>query len=117
MVQTPSLIQVGEVIVPNKTETNKFKIFNYVKALFTKDACWIVSASNTNSASLVKPGGTAMLADKICSCKIVDIGVDRAKMGRWSYVARRVKQDQLITIITTYRYNHVNISNTVDSTA
>ena len=83
------------------------QIFNLVKAPFAKESCWVTSASKTKSASLVKPGGTAMLIDTGCTGNIVERGQDWTDMGRWTYISLKGKNDTILTLVTGYRCNKI----------
>ena len=93
------------------------QIFNLVKAPYSKDACWVCSSSITKSASLVKPGGTAMLVDTNITGNIADRGQDWTKMGRWSFITLRGKNDRTLHVVTGYRCNNMTSQHIGDLTA
>ena len=93
------------------------QIYNLVKKPFSKDSCWVTSSSQTKSASLVKPGGTAILIDANCTGNIAERGQDWTKMGRWSYTTMRGRNDRIIHIIVGYRCNNISTQVIGDTTA
>ena len=71
----------------------------------------IGSSSEIFCADAYKPGGTGMLCDGNWNSRVVNKGNDPHKLGRWSYLTLRGRNDFLVTIITAYRCcvsNNVN---------
>ena len=76
------------------------------------------SSSDALSASLVKPGGTAIISDGGWSSKLIDQGRDPSGLGRWSFITIVGKQDTKLTVICAYRVcKGQNINNVGPTTA
>ena len=74
-------------------------------------AC-VGSSSKVASASVVKPGGSAMIWDGNWGRKIIEKGEDPYKLGRWTYIKIKGRNNYKLSIFTVYRCckvtNHKN---------
>ena len=61
------------------------------------------SSSDSQTFSVVKPGGTAIVADGNWSSRIVKRGQDPTGLGRWIYVLVEGKKRTKVMIICGYR--------------
>ena len=70
------------------------------------------SSSSAATASVVKPGGTAIMWDVNWSSRIIENGQDLHKLGRWSYITINGRGTSKLFIIKLYRCYKVQRSNT-----
>ena len=61
------------------------------------------SSSSSATASVVKPGVTAMMWDGNWSSRIIEHGQDPHKLGRWTYIIINGRNSSKLYIITLYR--------------
>jgi len=69
---------------------------------------YVGSSSSLASASVVKPGGSAMIWDGNWGRKIMEKGEDPYKLGRWTYIKLKGRNNYKLSIFTVYRCCKVN---------
>ena len=71
---------------------------------------FVGSSSAVATASVVKPGGSAIFFDGDWGCRIIEKGEDPHKLGRWSYIKIKGRNNCKLSIFSVYRCcKHNNI--------
>ena len=71
---------------------------------------FVGSSSAVATASVVKPGGSAIFFDGDWGCRIIEKGEDPHKLGRWSYIKLKGRNNCKLSIFSVYRCcKHNNI--------
>ena len=79
------LVLLAEVCVAWEDKTPR-RVIRQITQNYMNNGCWTVASSKVNVKSYIKPGGTGVLSWGRSNGTIIDRGVDKWQMGRWSYV-------------------------------
>ena len=82
---------------------------------------WTHSHSTTSEteiewSDIYKPGGTAIITLPPFSSSITTSGSDPTRLGRWSYITISGRDNNKLSIISTYRVCQPSITNAGPST-